>query len=137
MPAAESTLHRLAGVKAPPLWAAALLVGACHGIYALAAGVRMSPDSHAYAYWSARLIESGFDYPRLIAEASDGFPAILYALFGTLLALLRMAFGGGWATALVALNFAAHVALAILIVRLAARVTRSGLAAWGALLLYL
>jgi hypothetical protein len=58
-------------------------------------------------------------------------------LFGTLLALLRLAFGGGWATALVALNFAAHVALAILIVGLAARVTRSGLAAWGALLLYL
>ena len=133
----ESTVHRLAGVRAPPLSAAALLVGACHGLYALAAGVRMSPDSQAYAHWSARLIESGFDYPGLIAEASGGFPAILYALFATLLALLRLAFGDGWTTALVALNFAAHVALAILVVRLTARVTRSGLAAWGALLLYL
>ena len=80
---------------------------------------------------------AGSTIRRLIAEASGGFPAILYALFGTLLALLRLAFGGGWATALVALNFAAHVALGLLIVRLAARVTGSGLAAWGALLLYL
>lgn len=137
MPAAESIVHRLAGAKAPPGWAAALLIAACHGLFAIAAGVRMSPDSLAYAHWSARLIESGFDYPRVIAEASGGFPAILYALFGTLLALLRLAFGTGWATALVVLNFAAHVALGLLIVRLTARVTRSGLAAWGALLLYL
>lgn len=97
----------------------------------------MSPDSQAYAYWSARLVESGFDYPALLAEASVGFPPILYALFGTLLALLRLAFGGGWTTALVVLNFAAHVALGLLVVRLAARATGSGAAAWGALLLYL
>jgi hypothetical protein len=137
MQVGESTISRLAGVKAPPLWAAALLICACHGAFVLAAGVKMSPDSHAYAHWSARLIESGFDYPRVIAEASGGFPAILYALFGTLLALLRLAFGGGWATALVGLNLAAHVALGILVVRLAARATGSGLAAWGAFLLYL
>ncbi|HYG48920.1 MAG TPA: hypothetical protein VD846_13390 [Allosphingosinicella sp.] len=130
-------MDRVAGVKAPPLWAAAWLIGACHGVYALAAGVMMAPDSRSYAYWSARLIESGFDYPTVIAEATGGFPAILYALFGTLLALLRLAFGGGWATALVAMNFAAHVALGILIVRLAARATGSGAAGWGALLLFL
>jgi hypothetical protein len=137
MPAAESIAQRLAVAKAPPWWAAALLIGAGHGAYMLAAGVRMSPDSLAYAYWSARLIESGFDYPQVLAEASGGFPAILYALFGTVVALLRVAFGGGWATALVALNFAAHVALGLLVTRLAARVTRSGIAAWGALFLYL
>ncbi|HEX9946450.1 MAG TPA: hypothetical protein VGA98_02825 [Allosphingosinicella sp.] len=137
MPKAAPWLDRLTGVKAPSWWTAALLVGACHGLFALVAGVRMSSDSHAYAYYSARLIESGFDYPRLIAEASGGFPAILYVLFGTLLSLLRLAFGSGWATALVVLNFAAHVALGILVVRMAARVTRSGLAGWGALLLYL
>lgn len=97
----------------------------------------MAPDSEAYAYWSARLIESGFDYPRMLAEASVGFPAILYALFATLLALLRLAFGDVWAGALVALNLAAHVALGLLVVRLAARATGSGAAAWGALLLYL
>src|SRR5688500_13513274 len=137
MAVAESIVKRLAGAEAPPWWAAALLIGVCHGLYTLAAGVRMSPDSLAYAYWSARLIESGFDYPKVIAEASGGFPAILYALFGTLVALLRLAFGGGWATALVALNLAAHVALGLLVMRLAARVTGSGPAAWAALLLYL
>jgi len=137
MKAAESIVSRLAGAKAPRWWAAALLIAAGHGLYTLAAGVRMSPDSVAYAYWSARLIESGFDYPRVLAEASGGFPAILYALFGTLVALLRLAFGASWAGALVAINLLAHVALGLLVTRLAARATGSGLAAWGALLLYL
>jgi hypothetical protein len=130
-------LPRLAGAKAPPLWVAALAIAACHGLFTLAAGVTMAPDSHAYAYYSARLIESGWDYPRLIGEASGGFPAVLYALFATLLAALRIAFGSGWATAFVALNLVAHVALGTMVVRLAARITGSGPAAWAALLFYL
>jgi len=126
---------RLAGP--PPLWLAALLIAAAHGVHVFLAGVRMAPDSLAYAYWSARLVESGFDYPTLLAEASVGFPPILYALFATVLGLLRLAFGDGWATAAVLLNLAAHVGLGLLVVRLAARATGSGAAAWGALLLYL
>jgi hypothetical protein len=137
MKAKGSLPSRLADARPPSLGLAALLIAACHGLYTLAVGVRMSPDSQAYAYWSARLVESGFDYPALLAEASVGFPAILYALFGTVLALLRLAFGDAWATASVVLNLAAHVALGILVVRLAARATGSGVAAWGALLLYL
>jgi hypothetical protein len=137
MPQAESVLARLAGLRPPPLWQAGLAVTLCHGAYALALGVALSPDSQAYAYWSARLIASGFDYPTLAGEASGGFPPLLYALFVSLLALLRLAFGGGWGTALVALNFAAHVGVAMLVVRLAGRLTGSGAAAWGALFLYL
>jgi hypothetical protein len=133
----EGGLRRLAGVKAPSLWAASLPIVGLHGLFALAAGIRMAPDSLAYAHWSGRLVESGFDYPTIIGEASGGFPALLYVLFGTLLALLRLAFGSGWTLALVALNFAAHVALGLLVVRLAARATGSGAAAWAALLLYL
>jgi hypothetical protein len=136
MRALATLLPRLAGAKAPPLWAAVLAIAACHGLFALVAGIRMAPDSQAYAHWSARLIESGFDYPRVIDEASGGFPAILYVLFGTLLAAFRLAFGGGWALAVVGLNFVAHVALGLLIVRLAARLT-GPVAAWGALLLFL
>jgi hypothetical protein len=128
---------RLAGARPPSPWLAALSIAAGHGAYTLLAGVWMAPDSQAYAYWSARLVDSGFDYPTLLAEASVGFPAILYALFATLLALCRLAFGDGWAAAAVALNFVAHVALGLLIVRLTVRVTRSAAAAWGALLLYL
>jgi hypothetical protein len=137
MKTAGSLPSRLASARPPSLATAALLIGACHGIYTLALGVRMAPDSRTYAHWSARLIESGFDYPQMLAEASVGFPAILYALFATLLALLRLAFGDGWAAALIALNLAAHVALGLLLVRLAARATGSGTAAWVALLLYL
>lgn len=129
--------NRLAGVGPPSLRLAGLLIAGCHGAYALAVGVRMAPDSENYAYWSERLIESGFDYPTLLAEASVGFPAILYALFATLLALLRLAFGDGWTAATIVSNLIAHVALGLLIVRLTVRVTRSGAGTWCALLLYL
>ncbi|HEX8126379.1 MAG TPA: hypothetical protein VF548_12430 [Allosphingosinicella sp.] len=129
-------LKRFAAVEPPSRRTAGLIVFAVHGLYALAVGIRMVPDSLAYAHWSGRLVETGFDYPRLIGEASGGFPPILYALFATLAALLRMAFGSQWAAALVVLNFAAHVALGILVARLAARATGSGAAAWGALLLF-
>ncbi len=132
-----TVLKRLAGARPPGLITAALLIAAVHGAYVVAAGVTMASDSAAYSYWSARLIESGFDYPALMAEAKTSFPAILYVLFATLLALLRLAFGSGWEEALVALNFAAHVALGVLVVRLAIRLTGSGAAGWGALLLYL
>jgi len=138
MAAMGSLPSRLAGAGPPSPGLAALLIAAGHGIYTLAVGIRMAPDSQAYAYWSARLVESGFDYPTLLAEATDvGFPPILYALFGTVLALLRLVFGSGWASASIVLNLAAHVALGVLVVRLTARVTGSGAAAWGALLIYL
>lgn len=114
-----------------------LLIAVLHGAYVVAAGVTMASDSAAYAYWSARVIDSGFDYPTLMAEAKTSFPPLLYVLFATLLAGLRLAFGSGWDEALVVLNFAAHVALGALVVRLAVRLTGSGLAGWGALLLYL
>ena len=128
---------RLAALRPPRLWAAALVIAAGHVGHVLWRGATFAPDSQAYAYWSARLVESGFDYPGLLAEASFTFPPILYALFATLLALLRLAFGSEWANALVAVNFGAHVALGLLIVRLAVRLTGSGVAGWGALLLFL
>lgn len=127
---------RLGALRPPSLWLSALLIAACRGAYIFAVGIRMAPDSVNYAYWSARLLESGFDYPALLPQASVGFPAVLYALFVTLLSLLRLAFGDGWAAAIVALNLIASVALGLLIVRLTVRVTGSAAAAWGALLLY-
>ncbi|HYI41349.1 MAG TPA: hypothetical protein VE053_13625 [Allosphingosinicella sp.] len=118
---------------------AALLIAVGHVGYVLTLGAAMAPDSQVYAYWSARLIESGFDYPTLVVEASASasFPPILYALFATLVALLRLAFGSEWATGLAVLNFAAHIALGVLVVKLAVRTTASGIAGWGALLLFL
>lgn len=137
MAAPEPILRRLAGASPPSLWMAAGLIAVAHGPYVLAEGVRMASDSVAYAYWSGRMIESGFDYPALIAEAKTTFPPLLYVLFATLLALLRLAFGEGWSAALVVLNYVLHVALGMLVVRLAIRLTGSGLAGWGALLLFL
>ena len=114
-----------------------LAVGLFHGIYALLTGVTSAPDSVAYAYWAGRLIDSGFDYPTLLSEAEVGFPPILYALFATLLALLRLVFGTEYGTALVAVNFLAHLTLGLLLVALVKRLTRSGIAAWIALILFL
>lgn len=128
---------RLAAVRPPPLWAVLLLVVGLHGTFVLTVGVTMATDSFGYARWSARLIESGFDYPTFIGEAPTTFPTILYVLFLTLLAVLRLVFGDGWDAALVVLNFATHVALGALIVRLAVRLTGSAAAGWSALLLYL
>jgi 4-amino-4-deoxy-L-arabinose transferase-like glycosyltransferase len=137
MIASADLLRRLAGARPPSFRTAMLLILVCHGAYVLAAGVTLASDSPAYAYWSQRMIDSGFDYPALLAEAKTSFPGIFYLMFVTLLALLRLVFGSGWATALVALNFAAHVILGALIVRLAVRLTRSAAAGWGALLLFL
>lgn len=131
-------LSQRAAQLAPPRTPHILVsVGLLHGLYVLWLGAIFSPDSLTYAYWSNRLVESGFAYSRLLAEAEVGFPAILYALFATLLAVLQVIFGDGWAGALVALNFAAHVALGVLLVRLAFRATGSGAAGWLALLLFL
>lgn len=137
MPALAPIRGRLAGLLPPRLWVAALVIAAGHAGHVLARGAILSPDSQAYAYWSARLIDSGFDYPTLLAEASQSFPPILYVLFATLLAALRLPFGGEWANGLVAVNFAAHVALGVLVVKMAARLTANGVAAWGALLLFM
>lgn len=137
MRAASAALQRVAGIGPPTVRTSVLLVAVVHGLYVLKAGVRLASDSAGYAYWSARLLESGFDYAMVIAEARTEFPAILYVLFATLLASLRLAFGSGWEVALVVLNFTSHVALGALVVRMAVRLTGSGPAGWAALLLYL
>jgi hypothetical protein len=123
--------------RPPSLIATGAIVLLCHGSYVLAVGATAGSDSASYAYWSQRLIDSGFDYPSIIAQVNSSFPPVLYVLFGTVLALLRLAFGQGWPVALVALNLAGHLGLAVLLVRLAVRLTASATAGWTALLLFL
>ncbi len=120
----------------PGFLAAFLLILFLHGAYVLWAGVRLSPDSQVYDYWAGRLIETGFDYGRLLGEVRTSYPAILYALFATLCALLKAAFGSGWTLALVLLNLLAHALLGAMLVRLAGRIAGS-VAAWSGLAFYL
>ena len=92
----------------------------------------MAPDSQAYAYWSARLLESGFDYPACSREATNAASRRSSTSCSRPCSpSSRLAFGGGWATASDRLNLAAHVALGVLVVRLAARLTGSGAAGLG------
>ncbi|HEX8525562.1 hypothetical protein [Allosphingosinicella sp.] len=119
-----------------PLFALAA-IAICHGAYVLLAGVMVAPDTGIYDFWAQRLIDSGFDYAAITAEASTRFPAVLYLLFVTFVALLKLLFGAAWATALVAINLAADAVLGALLVRLVGRTTASPLAGWVALGLYL
>ena len=114
-----------------------LSVAILHGAYVLWAGQAISPDALAYAHWSERLLDSGFDYPRIVREAKAEFPPVLYGLFVTILALLRMLFDENWLGALLGLNFAAHVGLGFLIVRTAVKIAHCQAAGWIALLLFL
>jgi hypothetical protein len=127
----------LASAAAPGAPLTALLILLLHGPVLFVSGVRMGGDSASYVYWAQRLVDSGFDYPTLLREANTGFPALLYALFVSLIALLRLAFGAHWPAALVMLNLAGHVAVGTMLVRLSVRVTGKGAAGWAALLLFL
>lgn len=122
--------------RAPGFLAAFLLILVLHGAYVLWSGVRLSPDTQVYDYWAGRLIETGFDYGRLLGEVRSSYPAILYVLFATLAALLKWLFGPSWTLALVVLNWLAHAALGAMLARLAGRVA-GPVAAWTALLFYL
>lgn len=128
---------RLVQARAPSLLLTGLAIAVLHGAYVLHMGVLMAPDTGSYSGWADKLVENGFDYPALIQQARTEFPAALYALFVTLIALLKLAFGDNWALAVVILNLAAHVALGMLLVRLTLRVTASVAAGWVALLFYL
>lgn len=141
--AAALLLRRVAALRPPSAWLAALLIALLHGAYTWWRGILLSGDSRTYADWSGRLADSGFDFAAIFTQGEiGGFPALLYALFVTLLALLRLLFGEGWMLALVLLQLATHIAVGVMIVRLAGRATDSrapgsGAAGWAALLLYL
>lgn len=129
--------ERLQGLRSPSSLVASGLIVLLHGTFTVTRGVMLAPDTASYDYWAGRLVDSGFAYLPLLAEAETGFPAALYLLFVSLLALLKLLFAEQWPLALVALNLAAHVALGAMIVRLAFRTTGNGAASWTALLLYL
>ena len=143
-PAADLALHetakptaRLSRLPAPPAWQAGLIILLVHGFYVLAAGPTTGQDSATYARFAQQLAESGFDYAGQLAQVNSEFPAILYVLFVTLVALLQLAFGDGWPIALITLNLASDIGVGLLLLRLVGRATGSAAASWGALLLFL
>lgn len=92
-------------------------------------------DSPAYADWAARLAASGFDYAAMVRQNGSAV-SLSYALFVTLLSLLRLGFGPWWPVALVTMNVVAMAGTGHLLTRLAWRLTGSGAASWAALILY-
>ena len=114
--------------------AAVILV---HGPFVLASGVSHANDSIAYARGADRLIATGFDFAAVIGQADTLYPAALYLLFATLVALLKLLLGAHWGTGLVSLTLLAEAGVAAMLVGVVRRSTDSAPAAWGALGLFL
>ncbi|HET9428321.1 MAG TPA: hypothetical protein VFO69_08180 [Allosphingosinicella sp.] len=127
----------LSRLPAPGPWQVALIIFLVHGSYVVVAGPTTGQDSATYARLAQQLVESGFDYAGQLAQVNPEFPAILYVLFVTLVALLQLAFGSAWQFALIALNLGADVGVGLIILRLVGRSTSSNAARWAALLLFL
>lgn len=111
-----------------------LLVGL--GAYAALHGPIVTNDSGAYIGWADRLRASGFDYPAMIRAFGEPL-GVTYALFVTLVAVLKVLMGGRWMLGLLALNAAALAGVGALLSRLAMRVSGERAAGWTALALFL
>ncbi|MBV0913455.1 hypothetical protein [Anianabacter salinae] len=95
-----------------PLLAAATTLAAATVLIALR-GIIFSPDSGAYDDASTALLAVGLDY----AAWLQGDLGLHYAGFVTALALLKIAFGTGWSTALIVLNLIALATAALAVSR--------------------
>ena len=123
---------------APPSWQTGrvfLFFLSAFALYAAARGPSAGGDTSGYILWADRLVASGFDYAAMVKLHGDPL-AITYALFVTLVAALRLAFGSGWATALVMLNILALAGVGALLSRLAVKVSAQRSAGWAACLLF-
>jgi hypothetical protein len=125
----------MAAVPPPRPLVAWCLLTVLAGAYVLLGGPNFMPDSAAYSHWADRLIDERFDFPALVREAGSAV-SLSYALFVTLVAVLKLLFGAAWPWALVLLGAAATAAVGALLSRLTFRLTGSGIAAWAALALY-
>lgn len=128
--------ERLAG-RVDRGWVACALAILVHGAYALHRGVVIAPDTHTYSRWGDELIAAGFSIPEFLASSPTGGTRVFYVGFVSVVAALKLLAGDAWPAALAALNAVCSGITCALVVGLARRITRSGLAALTALALYL
>lgn len=122
-----------ASLPAPSFRAAFLIALAVHAGFVLLVGVSHGSDTVTYSEAADRLIAGGFDYGAAVEKTVTDYPPLLYILFGTLVAVLKLLFGDGWGTALIVLNIAAAAMTAGWLTRIAWRASGNGAAAWAAL----
>ena len=135
--AVSEALYRASTRLRPPSTLLVLLIiGATMGAYLWLMGITYTSDSNTYDIEASRLVDSGFDFAAVYAQAQARFPPILYAEFVILAGILKAIFGDYWGPALVALNFASVLTLGLMLVRLVMRATESAAASWLALLLF-
>jgi hypothetical protein len=127
-------LRLLAGPSPRVAFAIAAVV---YGIILAAFGMIYAPDSRSYSAAADQLIATGFDYATVVAESRSAYPPAMYALFATLVAVLKLLFGSSWGVAVGVLNVAAAAGTATVVADITRRATGSGAAAWCALALFL
>jgi hypothetical protein len=133
----ERLMRVLRMPAAPSPRATFAIVAVAYGLIVVAFGMSYSADSRAYSEAADQLIATRFDYPAVIAQSRSPYPASMYVLFATLVALLKLVFGPLWGPVVGVLNVASAAGVAALLVGLARRATGSGAAAWCVLGLFL
>lgn len=133
--------QRLPGWLRPPAAPSPRLAFAvaavAYGVVLAAFGMIYAPDSRSYSAAADQLIATGFDYFTVVAQSRSAYPPAMYALFATLVAVLKLLFGASWGVAVGVLNVVAAAGTAAVLVRVTRRATDSGAAAWCALGLFL
>jgi hypothetical protein len=125
-------------LPAPPSPRLAFAIAAVvYGIVLAAFGMIYAPDSRTYSAAADQLIATGFDYATTVAESRSAYPPAMYALFATLVAVLKLLFGPFWGVAVGVLNVAAAAGTAAVLVGVTRRAMDGGTAAWCALGLFL
>ena len=127
----------LGSLRTPSPAAAFAIAALVHGAFVAMSGVLYAPDTASYAQAADRLVATGFDYPALVGSVRSTYPPVMYVLFATLVALLKLVFGAFWDVALAVVNVLAAAGTAAMLVALVRRASGSAAAAWGALGLFL
>lgn len=124
-------------MAAPTPRVAFFVVVILHGLFVVITGPRYGGDTAAYSIAADALIASGFDYAAVQQQTETTYPPLLYALFASLLAALKLLMGEAWPYGLVALNLVASAGVAALLVHIVGLATTNVTATWAALLFFL
>lgn len=109
----------------PTLTAAIALV---YGGWILLYGIRWGSDIDRLSLWADGLIAHHFDFASWLHDTRFVAPPILYLGFITVVAAAKVVAGTSWPALIVALNWAAVILIAALVLTTVRRVTSSGAA---------
>ena len=84
------------------LWGGVLFL---YAVLILRAGARTGPDTQSYSHWADQLIAHGFNPSSFLREESFVAPLVFYIGWIAVVAVMKVALGGGWMTGILILNW--------------------------------